>query len=43
VALAALFLHEPISPTLVLGTLCILIGLFTTQIASSSRADVTPR
>jgi drug/metabolite transporter (DMT)-like permease len=36
VALAALFLNEPISPTLGLGTLCILVGLLTTQIASTS-------
>ena len=37
VALAAVFLHEPISPTLVLGTLCILTGLVAVQIASSTR------
>jgi drug/metabolite transporter (DMT)-like permease len=37
VALAALVLDEPISPTLILGTVCILIGLFTTQIASTTR------
>ena len=34
VALAALFLHESISPAVGLGTLCILIGLLATQIAS---------
>jgi drug/metabolite transporter (DMT)-like permease len=38
VALAAVFLHEPISPTLILGTLCILTGLFATQIASTTRS-----
>jgi drug/metabolite transporter (DMT)-like permease len=37
VALAAFFLREPISPTLIVGTLCILTGLFAAQIASSSR------
>ena len=37
VAIAALFLHEPISPALALGTLCILIGLVATQIASTAR------
>ena len=42
VAIAALFLHEPISPTLGLGTLCILIGLLTTQIASARRRPVVP-
>jgi drug/metabolite transporter (DMT)-like permease len=42
VAIAALFLHEPISPTLGLGTLCILIGLLTTQIASAWRRPVVP-
>jgi drug/metabolite transporter (DMT)-like permease len=31
VAIAALFLHEPISPALGLGTLCILVGLLATQ------------
>ena len=36
VAIAALFLHEPITPTLLLGTLFILIGLLTTQIASTA-------
>jgi len=42
VAIAALFLHEPISPALALGTLCILIGLVATQIASTARrATVT--
>jgi drug/metabolite transporter (DMT)-like permease len=34
VALAAIFLHEALSPTLVLGTLCILAGLAATQIAA---------
>jgi drug/metabolite transporter (DMT)-like permease len=34
VALAALFLHEPISPALGIGALCILIGLLVTQRAS---------
>src|SRR5207253_1718081 len=38
VALAALILHEPISSTLILGTLCILTGLFAAQIASSTRS-----
>ena len=38
VALAALFLHEPISPALGLGTVCILIGLLATQIASTTRS-----
>src|SRR6267378_3744603 len=37
VALAALFLHEQISPALGIGTLCILIGLVATQIASTAR------
>lgn len=37
VALAALFLREPISPLLGLGTLCILTGLVVTQIASATR------
>jgi drug/metabolite transporter (DMT)-like permease len=37
VALAALFLHEPITPALGIGTLCILIGLVVTQIASTVR------
>ena len=42
VAIAALFLHESISPAVGLGTLCILIGLLTTQIASTARrATVT--
>ena len=35
VAIAALFLGEEISPALGLGTLCILVGLLATQIASS--------
>src|SRR5205085_11287965 len=35
VAIAALFLHEPIGPALGLGTVCILVGLLATQIASS--------
>lgn len=34
VALAAVFLHESISPAVGLGTVCILIGLLATQIAS---------
>ncbi len=34
VALAAIFLAEPVSPWLVLGTLCILIGLAATQLAT---------
>jgi drug/metabolite transporter (DMT)-like permease len=38
VALAALLLHEPISPTLILGTVCILLGLFAAQIASTRRS-----
>jgi drug/metabolite transporter (DMT)-like permease len=38
VALAAFFLHEPISPTLILGTLCILAGLFATRTASTTRS-----
>src|SRR5712691_4780134 len=37
VAIAVLFLHEPISPALGVGTLCILIGLVATQIASTAR------
>jgi drug/metabolite transporter (DMT)-like permease len=37
VALAALFLHEPISPALIVGTVCILIGLVVTQIAATAR------
>jgi drug/metabolite transporter (DMT)-like permease len=37
VALAALFLHEPISPALVFGTLFILVGLLATQRASIAR------
>jgi drug/metabolite transporter (DMT)-like permease len=40
VALAALFLHEPIGAALGLGTLCILIGLLATQIASTARRAV---
>jgi drug/metabolite transporter (DMT)-like permease len=40
VALAAFFLHEPISPALGLGTVCILIGLVATQIASTARRAV---
>jgi DME family drug/metabolite transporter len=35
VVTAALFLNESISPALVLGTLCILVGLVVTQIAST--------
>ncbi|MDQ3809322.1 MAG: DMT family transporter [Chloroflexota bacterium] len=38
VVLAAVLLHEPISGSLIGGTLCILIGLFATQIASSARS-----
>ncbi|MBV9358905.1 MAG: DMT family transporter [Chloroflexi bacterium] len=38
VALAAIFLAEPISPSLVLGTLCILIGLAATQLATGRLA-----
>jgi drug/metabolite transporter (DMT)-like permease len=38
VALAALFLQEPISAALGLGTACVLIGLFLTQIASATRS-----
>ena len=37
VALAAVFLHEPITPALIFGTVCILIGLVATQIASTAR------
>jgi drug/metabolite transporter (DMT)-like permease len=37
VAIAVLFLHEPISPALGIGTLCILVGLVATQIASTAR------
>jgi len=37
VALAVLFLHEPISPALGFGTLCILVGLLATQRASAAR------
>jgi DME family drug/metabolite transporter len=37
VALAALFLHEPISPALIVGTVCILIGLVVTQSAATAR------
>jgi drug/metabolite transporter (DMT)-like permease len=37
VALAAFFLHEPISPALGFGTVCILIGLLATQFASAAR------
>jgi drug/metabolite transporter (DMT)-like permease len=36
VAIAAVFLHEPISPALGLGTVGILIGLLVTQIASAT-------
>jgi drug/metabolite transporter (DMT)-like permease len=42
VGLAALFLHEPISPALGLGTVCILIGLVATQIASTARRRHQP-
>ena len=31
VGLAAIFLHEPVAPTLVLGTMCIILGLAVTQ------------
>jgi drug/metabolite transporter (DMT)-like permease len=41
VALSAVFLHEPISLALVLGTACILIGLLATQIASAGRVAVS--
>jgi drug/metabolite transporter (DMT)-like permease len=34
VAIAAVFLHESISPALALGTVCILIGLLITQLGS---------
>jgi drug/metabolite transporter (DMT)-like permease len=37
VALAVLLLNETISVSLILGTLCILAGLFATQIASTTR------
>jgi drug/metabolite transporter (DMT)-like permease len=37
VALAAVFLHEPITAALGAGTLCILVGLVATQIASTAR------
>src|ERR1051326_5428398 len=37
IALAALFLGEPITPTLLAGTLLILLGLAATQLASASR------
>src|SRR5438477_554393 len=39
VALAAVFLHEPITPALIFGTLCILLGLLGTQRASIARAS----
>jgi drug/metabolite transporter (DMT)-like permease len=42
VALAAVFLNEPISPALVLGTVFILIGLLMTQIASTARPTKAP-
>jgi len=35
VVFAALFLHEPLSLALVLGTVCVLVGLVATQLASS--------
>lgn len=41
VAIAALFLHEPISLALGLGTVCILIGLLATQIASTMRLSAS--
>ena len=37
VAIAVLFLHEPISAALGVGTVCILIGLVATQIAATTR------
>jgi drug/metabolite transporter (DMT)-like permease len=36
VVLAAVFLSEPITPTLVLGTACILLGLAATQVATDA-------
>jgi drug/metabolite transporter (DMT)-like permease len=42
VAIAALFLREEISPALGLGTLCILVGLLATQIASRPPSSVQP-
>jgi drug/metabolite transporter (DMT)-like permease len=38
VAIAAIFLHEPLSLVLVLGTLCILVGLVATQLGSTDSA-----
>ncbi len=37
VALAAVFLHEAITPALIAGTICILIGLVATQLAATAR------
>ncbi len=37
VVLAAVFLHEPITLALIFGTVCILIGLIATQVASTTR------
>jgi drug/metabolite transporter (DMT)-like permease len=42
VATAALFLHEQISPALGFGTVCILIGLLATQIASDRQSGPQP-
>jgi drug/metabolite transporter (DMT)-like permease len=41
VAIAALFLREALTPTLLAGTLCILIGLAATQIATRTRSYST--
>ena len=38
VAIAVVFLGEQLSTTLVLGTVCIVVGLVTTQLASIPRA-----
>jgi drug/metabolite transporter (DMT)-like permease len=38
VAMAALFLHEPLSLVLIIGTLCILVGLVTTQLGAGQAA-----
>jgi drug/metabolite transporter (DMT)-like permease len=43
VALAALFLGEPITASLVLGTACILLGLAATQIAAEAPQKVAQR
>jgi drug/metabolite transporter (DMT)-like permease len=42
VVLAALFLHEPISPALGVGAVCILIGLLATRRAVESRDPARP-